>query len=112
MEAKLNQVEPLLEKAGAYSKTSFEILKLKTLDKTAEVSSRLASRALFTLILSFFVFTISIAVALWLGEAMGKAYYGFLIVGACYGIAAVVMLALHPLIKKRVNNVLIRQLFN
>ena len=58
METKLNLIEPLLERAEVYGKTSFELLKLKSLDKTADLASTLVSRSLFTLIVSFFAFTI------------------------------------------------------
>ena len=112
MEAKANLIEPLLEKAEAYGKTSFEILRLKALDKTADVSATMASRSLFILIVSFFAFALNIGIALWLGDLLGKAYYGFLIVAACYGLVAIVLLAIHPFIKGRVNNAIIKQLFN
>lgn len=112
MEAKTNLLEPLLEKAEAYGKTSFEVLKLKAVDKTAEVSSTLVSRGLFLLLVSFFLFTLNIAVALWLGELLGRAYYGFLVVASCYALAGIILLLIHPIIKARVNNAVIRQLFN
>ena len=112
MEAKTNLLEPLLEKAEAYSTTSFEIIKLKAFDKTAGVTSALLSRSLFTIIISFFALTINIAIALWLGELLGKVYYGFLIVAACYALAAIILLVIHPLIKKSINNAIIKQLFN
>ena len=112
MESKTNLFDPLLERAEAYSKSSFELLKLKTLEKTADVSSTLASRSLLTIVLAFFALTINIAIALWLGELMGKIYYGFLVVAACYALAGIVLLILHPFIKAGVNNVIIKQLFN
>ena len=112
METKTNAIEPLLEKVEAYSKTSFELIKLKALDKTADVVSTAASRSLFTLVISFFAFTLNIAIALWLGDLLGKAYYGFLIVASCYALAAAVLLIIHPFIKSRANNAIIKQLFN
>ena len=112
METKTILIEPLLEKAEAYSKTSFEILKLKTLHKTADVTSTLVSRSLFTIVISFFAFTINIAIALWLGEVLGKMYYGFLVVASCYALVAIILLIIHPYIKTRANNAIIRQLFN
>jgi hypothetical protein len=112
METKISAIEPLLEKAEVYSKTSFELFKLKALDKTADVSSTLASRSLFTLVVSFFAFTLNIAIALWLGDLLGKAYYGFLIVASCYALAGAVLLIIHPFIKSRVSNAIIKQLFN
>ncbi len=112
METTTNAMEPLVEKVEAYSKTSFELLKLKALDKTADVSSTLASRSLFTLVVSFFALSLNIAIALWLGDLLGKTYYGFLIVAGCYALAGAVLLIIHPFIKSRANNVIIKQLFN
>ena len=112
MEANTNFIEPLLEKAEAYTATSFKLIQLKALDKTAGVTSALLSRSLLTIIISFFALTINIAIALWLGELLGKVYYGFLVVGACYALTAVILLVIHPLIKKSINNAIIKQLFN
>lgn len=112
MEAKTNLLEPLLEKAEAYTTTTLELIQLKTLDKTTGVAAAMLSRSLFTLLLSFFVFTINIAIALWLGDVLGKVYYGFLVVAACYAFAAIIILVIHPLIKKSINNAIIKQLFN
>jgi hypothetical protein len=112
METKTSLIEPLLEKAEAYGKTSFELLKLKALNKTADVSSTLLSRSLFVLVVSFFAFSINIAIALWLGDLLGKAYYGFLIVSALYAIAGIILYMAHPSIKSRVNNTIIKKLFD
>lgn len=112
MEPKTNFIEPLLEKTEAYAKTSLELLKLKALDKTADVAANLISRSLLIIVISFFAFTLNIAVALWLGDVLGKAYYGFLIVAACYALVAVILMVIHPSIKNKANNAIIRQLFN
>lgn len=112
MESHTNLIEPLLEKVETYSKTSFELLRLKALDKTADVASSLLSRSLFILLVSFFVFTITIAAALWIGDLLGKNYYGFLIVAGFYALASIILLVAHPSIKTRVNNTIIKQLFN
>lgn len=112
MESRSNLIDPLLEKVETYTKTSFELMRLKALSKTADVTSTLFSRCLFILLVSFFAFTINIAVALWIGDVLGKNYYGFLIVAGFYALASVILLIVHPSIKTRVNNTIIRQLFN
>ena len=112
MDSQTNLIEPLLEKVETYAKTSFELLRLKALAKTADVTSTLFSRSLFILLVSFFAFTINIAVALWLGDVLGKTYYGFLIVAGFYALASIILLIVHPSIKIRVNNTIIRQLFD
>ncbi len=112
METNTNLMEPLLESAEAYGNTSMEIIKLKTLDKTAAVTTSLITGSLITIIVSFIVFTINIAIALWLGELLGKTYYGFLVIAACYALAGVILLLIHPFVKSRVSNAVIRQLLD
>lgn len=112
MEPQAHLLEPLLEKVEAYSKTSFELLKLKTLAKTADVSSTLFSRLLLILFVSFLVLNLNIAAALWVGGLLGKTYYGFLIVAGFYALASVILLIVHPSVKTSVNNTIIKQLFN
>lgn len=112
METQKNFIDPLLEKAEAYGKTSFELVKMKALAKTADVTSTLISRSIFILLISFFAFTINIALALWIGDLLGKNYYGFLIVAGFYALASVILLIVHPSIKSRINDTIIKQLFN
>ncbi len=112
MEIKETLFEPLLEKAEQYGKTSIELLKLKSIDKAADVTSTLTSRLLLVIVFSLFALTSTIALSLWLGDLLGKNYYGFLVVAAFYGLAAVVLFYIHPLIKTRVNNMIITQLLN
>ena len=61
---------------------------------------------------SFFAFTMNIAVALWIGDLLGKNYYGFLIVAGFYALASIILLMVHPAVKTRVNDTIIKQLFN
>jgi ABC-type dipeptide/oligopeptide/nickel transport system permease component len=112
MDAKASLLDPLLERAEQYGKTSFELLKLKSLDKTADVASTLIARILSTLTISLFALTLTIAIALYLGELLGKNYYGFFVVASFYGIVAIVLLLIHPQIKGRINNSLIKQMLN
>jgi len=112
MEATASLIEPLLERAKQYSKTSFELLKLKSLYKTADVMSSLMSRLLLAIVLSLFALTLNIAIALWLGDLLGKNYYGFLVVASFYGFIGIILFFVHPLIKARVNNSIIAQMLN
>ena len=112
MEIKTTLIDPLIEKAEAYGKTSLELLKFRFLDKTAAVSATLISRLLLGIILSFFAILLNIAIALWLGELLGKNYYGFLIVSAFYGLCGMILIFLQPPIKARINISIIKLLFN
>jgi hypothetical protein len=112
MDPKASMIETLLERTEDYSKTSLELLKLKSLDKTADVTSSLISRSIFIVVLSLFALTLNIAISLWLGDLMGKNYYGFLVIASFYALIAIALLFLHPLIKSRLTNSLIKQILN
>lgn len=112
MEIRSNLIEPLLEEVEQYSKTSFELIKLKTLDKTADITSSLISRFSLAIALSLFTLTLNIAIALWLGDLLGKSYYGFFVVASFYGIAGIALAIIHPYIKARVSNSIIKQILN
>jgi len=110
MEENTNMVETLFEKATDYGKTSYELLKLKALDKTTEVVSSLISQyAVLILILSFMLF-LTLGLAFWLGEILGKMYYGFFVVAAFYAVAVILIhFFMHEWIKKRVSDNIIKR---
>jgi uncharacterized membrane protein len=103
-------IESLLESATEYGKTSYELVKLKALDKTSDVvSSFIPHTVVFVLIASFLVF-FNLGLALWLGEALGEIYYGFLVVAMFYGIAAIIIqVFMYNWLKKMISNYLIKQ---
>jgi hypothetical protein len=112
METEENIIEPLLEKMEDYGKASIELLKLKSIDKTADIASGLLSRLLSALVILLFIISLNTAIALWLGEILGEEYYGFLLVACFYGLVATVLFFIHPDIKTRINNSIIGKVFN
>jgi len=59
---------------------------------------------------TLFVLVFNIGIALWLGELLGKSYYGFFIVAAFYLIAAIVLhFFLLRWIKKPMSDLIISQ---
>lgn len=81
-------IETLFEKAGDYGKVSMELFKLQAIDKSAEVLSALASKLVVTIVVALFTLSINIGLALWIGELLGKVYYGFFIVAGFYAVIA------------------------
>ena len=81
-------IETLFEKAGDYGKVSMELFKLQAIDKSAEVLSTLASKLVVTIVVALFTLCINIGLALWIGELLGKVYYGFFIVAGFYAVVA------------------------
>ncbi len=81
-------IETLFEKAGDYGKVSMELFKLQAIDKSAEVLSALASKLVVTIVVALFTLSVNIGLALWIGELLGKVYYGFFIVAGFYAVIA------------------------
>ena len=110
MDEKASSIESLYELIEAYSKTSLELYKLKAIEKTAEVTSNLASNIVVLCVVSFFVLFINIGIAFWLGELCGKIYYGFFIIAAFYAFAALVIYSFrNKWIIKPISNTIITQ---
>jgi hypothetical protein len=113
MENQANFLDPLIEKARVYGKTSFDLYKLKAVEKTSDISSTIISRLTAFLVLSLFVVMSSIGVAFWLGDYFGEIYYGFFCVGGFYGILGLILyFFLHDWIKERTSNTIVKQMLN
>jgi fatty acid desaturase len=111
MEDNTRLLESLLERASEYGKTSFELIKLKTLDKTTDVVSSLVPQSVVFVILASFMLFLNLAIALWLGDILGKAFYGFFVVAAFYLLAGIfVHFFMHKKLKKLVANYLIKRI--
>lgn len=112
MESKTNLIEPLLERIQEYGQTSLALLKLQAIEKTAQVSSSLFSRSLLIVFLVLFSLTLNIGIALWLGDILGRNYFGFFLVASFYGLTAAVLFIIHPWIRERVSHSVITQMRN
>lgn len=92
MEDNTKLFESLIEKASEFGKTSLELVRLKAVDRTSDaVSSFVPHSVVFVLIASFILF-LNLGLALWLGDVLGKMFYGFFVVAGFYVIAG---LAVH-----------------
>jgi fatty acid desaturase len=111
MEDNTNLLDSLLEKAGEYGKTSLELVKLKTIDKTTDfVSTLIPHSVVFILITSFMLF-LNLGLAFWLGEILGKIFYGFFVVAGFYIIAGIVIhFFMHNWFKRLIGDYLIKHI--
>jgi phosphoglycerol transferase MdoB-like AlkP superfamily enzyme len=113
MELQENLIETLIEKGEQYGKTTLELIKLKALDKSADVTSTLASWIIVIVLIVLFFLILNIGIALWIGELLGKTYLGFFAVAGFYGLLALVFgLFREKLVKKPVNNSIISQVLD
>jgi hypothetical protein len=111
MEDKSKSIESLLERAVDYGKTSYEIVKLKTLDKTSDIVSTIIPHSIVFVLFASFLLFINFGLAIWLGEVLGKTYFGFLVVAAFYLITGLIVhFFFHKRIKNLVWNYIVKQM--
>lgn len=111
MEDNSKLIESLLEKTAEYGKTGFELVKLHVVDKTSDKISSIMSHSFLVAILSCFLLFVNLGVAWWLGEIMGRIYYGFFAVAAFYAIVAFVLhFFMHKWLKRIFYDYFIRQM--
>ncbi len=91
METPISLIEDLVERSGTFVKTTYNLTKLKALETSTLLATALIARLSVIVILVLFVLVLNIGIALWLGELLGKSYYGFFIVAAFYLITAIVL---------------------
>jgi hypothetical protein len=110
MQTTAHSIESLYERAEAYGKTTYELSKLKLLETSNTVITSLVARLSVILMISMFTFVLSIAIALWLGDILGKAYYGFFIVAGFYLVVGIVLhFFLQKWVKKPISELIIKQ---
>jgi fatty acid desaturase len=103
-------LESLLDKSTDYGKTSFELIKLKVLDKTTNVVSSLVPQSVVIILIAIFLIFLNLGIALYLGDLFGKTYFGFFAVAAFYIlVGTVIHFFMHRQIKKMVADYIIKQ---
>jgi uncharacterized membrane protein len=111
MEEKATVIESLFEKAETYAKTNLDLFRLKAIDKSADVISSIVAKLAIIIVVLLIVLLVNIGLALWIGELVGKSYYGFFIVAAFYVLVALILYYNSGVILKApVNNSIILQM--
>ena len=110
MEDNVKLIESLLESVAEYGKSSYELVKLKSLDKTSTLVSSLIPHSVVLILILLFLFFLNLGLAFWLGEILGRTFYGFFVVAAFYGIMGLVLhLFMHRWLKSVICNYIIKQ---
>jgi hypothetical protein len=76
-------VKVLLTQVEEYGKTSFELTRLKAVQKLIPVASTLTGH--------LFVLLLNIGIAMWLGDLLGKPYFGFMSVAGFYLLVGIIL---------------------
>ncbi len=110
METQLKLFEPLIKHLELYGKQSIELVRLKTIDKTANLFSTLFAKVLLFSSLLLGLVILSIGGAVFLGDFIGNMAFGFVIVAAFYLIIGLILLLIQPTLKSSFYNSLIEKL--
>lgn len=111
MDVTTQQIESLIEHAGDFADTRLELMKMKFTAKTAGIVSAIASSGVVFIVILLFVLLISVAFSLFMGEILGKFYYGFFIMAGVYGIAGmIIFIGRNKWIRKPINNLVIAEI--
>lgn len=110
MEEKSNEIESLFLRATEYSKTSFEIIKLKTLDKGSVVVSSIITRLIYITMTAMCLLILSLGISYWIGEMLNKIYFGFIIVAAFWAVTGILLyFFFNKRIKKMIGDKIIKK---
>ncbi|HAN17128.1 MAG: hypothetical protein A2X13_06415 [Bacteroidetes bacterium GWC2_33_15] len=111
MEKNTKLIESLYEKTADYGKVSFELIKLKAIDKTSDIVSSFVPRSIVFVFIASFILLINLGLSFWLGEILGEISYGFFVVAAFYGFVGIIIHQfMHKWIKKHIRNYIIKLL--
>lgn len=107
------KIEELSVHVKKYVDNRIEYTKLNIAEKVSEIAGNLLSGALLTILLFLFILFSGISLAFYLGELVGKIYWGFLIVASIYlAIGFIVWLFKKPLLQIPIMNSILNQIFN
>ena len=113
IENQSSPVESLIDRVKSYVETRIDLLRLKAIDKSSSFLSLLISMIVVILVSFISIMMLSVGIALLLGDWLGKAYYGFFIVGAFYLITGLVLYsARNKWLKSPIANSMIKNLMD
>jgi hypothetical protein len=113
MESPAHSLENLFDRLEVYGKTTIEISKLKVIEASIKVTTKIISKLSVVVIISLSILIFSLALALYLGDLLGKSYYGFLIVAIAYLIGGIILhVFLNKWLRKPIADIIISEALN
>jgi hypothetical protein len=113
MEEHVSLINTLFERTEQYAKASLELYKLRAIEKYSEVASSLIIRLSILLFIVFFFFVFNIGLSFWIGELLGRAYYGFFAVAGFYAFFGTLLYTFrNKWVKTALRNSIITQALN
>ncbi|OYU81191.1 MAG: hypothetical protein CFE23_05335 [Flavobacterium sp. BFFFF1] len=112
MKDKVILIEVLFDKIEQLGKTNIELYKLKAIDKVTDVFASVTSRIIIAASIALFFFLLTIGLSLYIGDLLGKSYYGFFVMAAFYIVVTLILVFVRRKhIELRLNNYIINQIF-
>src|SRR5258705_3475798 len=93
MENQDSSPKTLIETAEEYVRTKGKLIKLQVVQTISDTTSSLVSGFILLLIVNMALLFLSVGIAGWIRSCTGKMYYGFLIVGGFYMLAAIIIVS-------------------
>ena len=110
MNSKPNAVETLIGNTSDYVESRLNLFKLKLVDKSSDIASSIIAFIPLIFIMLIVFILLNIGIALLIGDLIGKAYLGFLILSLIYMITGLVVYnKREQLVKVPFANMLIRK---
>ena len=110
MNNQFNVVESLIGNSKEYVETRINLLKLKAVDKSSSVVSSILTFIPIIIIFLLVFFLLNIGIALLIGDLVGRASYGFLILTGIYLITGIILYSMrNKIIKTPIANMMIRK---
>ncbi|AWA30437.1 hypothetical protein HYN48_10235 [Flavobacterium magnum] len=112
MKDKVVLVSELFDKAEQYGKTTIQLYRLKAIDKITDVFASVASRIIIAVSIALFFFLLTIGLSLYIGDLLGKSYYGFFVMAGFYVVVTAILVFIRKkYIELRFNNYVIKEIF-
>jgi hypothetical protein len=113
LQEEFKKAEELAMHFKAYIQTEIELLKLRIAEKISKILANFLAAIVVIVIISIFILFVSLALALLIGEWLGKMSTGFFIVAAIYLLAGIIIwYGREKLIRIPILNKILSQLFD
>jgi hypothetical protein len=111
MEEFSKDMELLVDKTTLYVKTSYNLFKLKTTLKASEIASSVVIISITGILILATIIFLSFGLSQYIGDILGKVYYGYLVVGAFYLVLLLIFkIFFFRIIKREIQNNIIKKM--
>lgn len=109
----VSNIETLFSKSVEYAETSINLFKLKAIQKSSHVSTSIIWRLVVILLTMSALLFLNIGISFWIGDILGKTYYGFFIIGTIYLLTGLIIyLFREKWIKVPLGDLIVKKLLN